>query len=485
MDLTTKDKLEITIKNEEEKNDIEISLRDIMEVLLKGKRIIVSTALIFLIGAFIYFKFFTPSTIQTLISLNFKGIEKGLDPNGKNFDISVIESPSNIDKVIEKLGLSKKGITTDYIRGSVSITPIIPAGITEKIKKQNETKSGSIKDQQEYAYYPNIYTISMSIGHNSKIDSNTAKKILDDIVKQYQEYFFETYTDKNALTNAIGVLDYDGYDYPEISIVMHDQILIIQNHITAKLKDKNTTESKNTTEFRSTKTGVSFSEITSYIDVISKVDIGRLDSIIEAYNISKDKDKLIKLYEYRIRDLELKMSKKSDEAKIVSDTLSKYQKDKKLILLPGQSTTGSDVSGVLDLDKTSDYYNELTQRFMDLGVESKNGLHDIEYYKKMIVKFKNDTVTVDEKKNAEKLALELIPDIKGKIEKWVGITNDSVGEYSDRYFNQDAMKVLSVAQETGKSINLVLVISVLIGCGLGIFGVLFKEYWRKSQVINK
>ena len=79
--------------------------------------------------------------------------------------------------------------------------------------------------------------------------------------------------------------------------------------------------------FRSVETGMSFGDIMESISIIKKVDLSRLDSIIGAYNLTKNKEKLIKLYEYRIKQAELSMNQKNEESALLTDIIQKYQKD--------------------------------------------------------------------------------------------------------------------------------------------------------------
>ncbi|KNY26835.1 hypothetical protein [Pseudobacteroides cellulosolvens] len=468
----SKDKIELILKTEQ-KDDGEISLRDIINTILKGKWIIVVAVILIPSVVFGYLKFTAPIVAKTIISFNFEGIEKGVDPNGKNFDVSIIKSPSIINEVIKKIGLDKKGINIGNIVPNIDIQPIIPGDISEKIKKIQQAKSENIKDQQDFVYYPNTYIVSFNVSKNSKISVSTAKSILDEVIHEYANYFFQTYTDRNAIANSIGKIKYDEYDYPEITAVMHNQINILENYLTAKLKQRNGDI------FRSTKHGVSFSDIIGTIDVIDKTDIGRLDAIIGAYNLTKDKDNLIKLYEYRIKQNELLKNKKDDEAKIVSDMLGKYQKDKNLVMLPGSADMNSE-TGMFEFNKTDDYYNQLAERYTNSGVESKNAQHDIEYYQKEIEKFKSDSVTQSQKVIAEKQVIKMIPDVADKLKNWVDITNDTVDEYYNKYFIFDAIKVITTAQNVSFSYKFQLLIAFAAALILSLVVVFFMEYWKRN-----
>ena len=125
---------------EERKDMEEISLRELIETLLKGKRLIAGflvVALILSIGASYYMKQ-NSQEAKIIISMNFKGIEDGLNPDGTKFDIQKLKSPAVIMPVIETLELEDTEITTDAIRRNISIEPIIPNHIV--IFKNKESK---------------------------------------------------------------------------------------------------------------------------------------------------------------------------------------------------------------------------------------------------------------------------------------------------------------------------------------------------------
>lgn len=193
---------------------------------------------------------------------------------------------------------------------------------------------------------------------------------------------------------------------------------------------------ENGNNFRSVETGLSFSDIMESISIIQQVDLGRLDSIIGAYNLTKNKEKLIKLYEYKIKQQELKMKQKNDEATLLTDIIQKYQKDQKLVLAP-MMASGAEGAGFLNIDETDKYYNDLTQQYVEAGIEAKNSQIMMLHYQQEIDKLLNDTVDAASKAAAEEDVNAYIPVIKERIEYWIDVTNKTVTEYYDtNLFNQ-------------------------------------------------
>lgn len=249
-------------------------------------------------------------------------------------------------------------------------------------------------------------------------------------MKQYQQYFYKTYSDMSVLANAIQPVEYEEYDYPEISTVIHNQLDIFVNYLNSKLNQENGSN------FRSVETGLSFSDIKESISIIQQVDLGRLDSIIGAYNLTKNKEKLIKLYEYRIKREELTMQQKNDEAALLTDIIQKYQKDQNLVLATAM-TAGADGTGLMSFEDTDEYYNTLTQQYVNAGIDAKQSQIMILHYQQEIDKLLNDTVDAASKASAEADVNAYIPIIRERIEYWIDVTNKTVTEYYDtNLFNQ-------------------------------------------------
>lgn len=478
MDTTpVKEKLEVILKQgENTDHEIQISLREIIQTIIKHKWLIAAVVVVCIVIAAIG-SFFLPykGKVSAIISFNFDGIEKGIDPYGKSFDVSKIKSPAVIDKVVKELTLEKYKITSSKIIENLNIEPVIPGDITQKIKGLEEARKQNIKDLQDFTYYPNTYMIILNLHRSFGVNKKLAEKILNEVVKQYKEYFYYSYSDREVLSNVITNISYNDYDYPEVSMIIHNQLDIIKNYLSAKSKEPEASV------FRSKKTGLAFNDIIETVNVIEKVDLNRIDAIIGSYNLTKDKAKLMKLYQYRIEINNLAASKRNDESNVYGSMLNKYQKDRNVILVPGL-TQGENSSSSIEVDKTNDYYDELVDKYSAAGVDSKNRLHDSEYYKVQIERLQKDNVPPELKKAAIEDIVRLLPDIKSKIENWIRLTNDTVAEYYDFQLNNKAVSSISPAVYSGTAMNkgLYLAIALIIGLFIGLAAACFKEYWEKN-----
>jgi capsular polysaccharide biosynthesis protein len=474
------DKIEVLLKQEEKETGFqeeEISLAEILRIIINGKWLIGALFFIGVIACFIYFKFLAPEigNIQTIISYNYEGIEKGLDPYGKNMDVSMIKSPIVLDQVVHALELNEIGLSSDDLRKNIDISPIIPGNVTQNIKRLEENISSNIDSLQAYIYYPNKYIINFRVGRKLNISTALAQQILDEVIRQYQQYFYRTYSDMSVLANAIQPLDYEEYDYPEISTVIHNQLDIFTNYVRTKMNQEYGSN------FRSVETGMSFGDIMESISIIKKVDLSRLDSIIGAYNLTKNKEKLIKLYEYRIKQAELSMDQKNEESALLTDIIQKYQKDQNLVIASAMAA-GTDGTGFLNVERTDEYYNTLTQQFVDAGIAAKQSQIMILHYQQEIEKLLNDTVDAASKASAEADVRLYIQDIKARMEYWIDITNRTVAEYYEtNLFNQaitrnSPSEFISILGES----KMTFAIAAAIALMLGVCIVFIRHYLKKQ-----
>lgn len=483
-ELEGKDKIEIVLKQDHGEMEEGVSIKDIFDVLSRGKGTITLVTLIaFLLSIcasalYLWKGVDYSGTAKALISFNYEGIEKGLDPHGKILDVNMIKAPVVLDRVLQETGLYDQKITTEDIRKNIHVEGIIPEGVIDRIltiKKMAEKDVTKLEQLNELEYHPTQYLVTLKCSKGLGLDEKSAQTVLNSVLESYRHYFLDTYADKDVLASALGELDYKEYDYPEIIRVMKGQIDIMRSY----LKDK----MQKSPDFRAKSTQMTFGDIVSYLDILDGVDVARSSSIISLYNITKDKDKLISLYEYRIRQYKNDMAKKQEEAKQVKEAANGYQKDKSVLLAPGLGTEGLTP---FEFSQKNENYDALVNRAISAGVSATNYLYDIDFYTTELERLKNDTV-LPEVKN--KYQAEIEKDIESaaeKIRKWVDLVNRTVEEYYETEVFKDATKVVVPAQYESqlmgslKQIGMIVATGVFVGFLLGLLIVWLREIRRTT-----
>ncbi len=372
----------------------------------------------------------TDSRITALVSFNYDGIQSGLAPDGKKFDVNKIKSPSVIESALSELDMSLAYV--EAVRRCITIKGVIPNDAMDQLTLyQSIYSSGggaalsAVESLLDIGYYPSYYIIRLDYGGlgMSLIES---KQVLDAVLKSYQDYFFTTYGYNESLGNSVVAVDYKEYDYPSAIDVFDSTLTNLDDYVT-KLSAANP-------DFRSGKTGYSFEDLSSTIETIKGADLDSLSSYVIINNVTNDKKLLLTYYEYKIDQLKRNQSVLQSELDSLSNSIDTYEKDKMLIL--------GDVSDNLDASYTqaSEKYDELVENKVAKQNELSRCKQNIEYYSGRVEALnKNNSSSTDEnkKKTEERLA-----DINEKVTNLIDIVNKTADEYYETVSFAHAYNIL-------------------------------------------
>lgn len=435
----------------------EISLREILEVIWKGKWLIalITIVAVLLTGIGTYIMLPNSQHVVAIININYPGIEQGLNPDGTQFDILQLKSPYVIEKALEELALTNSGLKLDEIRRNIDITPIVPDDVSQRAET-------ILKQGQEFVYYPSEYKITYKI--NKAFSYSQGIQLLEEIISQYKKYFYMLYSDVKTVENTISNVDLSNYDYPDIVEIINKQVESVQELLESKAEEGS--------GFRSSNTGYTFTDLSRSYDVLKNVDITKLESLVNTNTLTKDRERLIKDYEYRVKRMELEMAKKSSEAEEARKLMDQYKKED-YVLLPDA------LGGQIKTENTSSYYSTLAEMAITASVEAANLQHEIEYYRNEIERLKS-VPTINNAKLMEE-ADNLIETIKSKMSDLVTKTNDTLEDYYLYKYENNIRQIAPAEIETGINILMNLAIAFVAGIMIGIFAVLLRYYWKSTE----
>lgn len=439
----------------------EITLREILEAIWKGKWLIALITIIALVvtgvGTFLLLP--ESKSVVAIIELNYPGIEQGQNPDGTQFDIRQLKSPYVIEHALKEINLINIGIKPDEIRRNIDITPIIPSEVTQLAETM-------IKQGKEYIYYPSEFKITYKV--NKAFSYNQGISLVETIISEYQKYFYTLYSDVKTIDNTMGTLDYSTYDYPDIVEVMTIQLQGVQEFLNGKAREDS--------NFRSAETGYNFADLNRSFDILKTVDTSKLESLVNTNTLTKDRINLVKDYEYRVKKMELEQAKKNSEAVEARQLMEQFKKED-LVLIPDSS------GNELRTENTQSYYNTLAETAIKASIEATDLQHDIEYYKKEIERL----VAVTEAINVQLIeeADQLIEEIKTKLMGLTEVTNDTIDDYYAYKYGKSIRQVAPAEMISDINIFMNIGIALALGLLIGIFVIFIRYYWRNSEVINK
>lgn len=364
---------------------------------------------------------------RAVITLQFEGIENGLDPNGAAFDINKIKSPKVIEDALMSLGTTE--FDSEKIRESIDIEGVIPEDAVERI---TVIKEMSLEDVSNYekildiSYFPSQYIVYLR--KNAGMSGKDAVKVLNAILESYRDYFMDTYANTEVLTVTGNLIDYKDYDYAEAMDMLETQMEIMQSYVSERREQA--------PEFRSSGTGLSFGDISMALDTIAEIDIANLNSYIESHTLTKDISRQREYYEYRIKKYNMDIAECQVELTNIQSVIDKYQKDPLVIVSSQESTQ--------EIEQTNEYYDQLLQQRLDLSTEiaSLNTKLNETY---TLLNAVNGTVGQNTQSEYDYVEGKL-SGVAETIARWTDLTEQTAQEYYATTLFSNAYKIAVPAQ---------------------------------------
>jgi hypothetical protein len=364
--------------------------------------------------------------VEALIQFDYSGIEKGLDPDGNEFDITKIKSPAVIEKALTSISIDSSKV--DLVRNNIQITSVMPQSAVDEMnlyyKAYNKNLSlDAAKSLLSTSYYPNQYVISFDY-FNSKYSVNQGTEILNAILESYSSYFFDTYNYNIALGSAVSVIDYKNYDYAEALNIFSTSLDDIEEYIiNIKENDENS--------FRSSVTGYTFDDLLNIVSILKSMDLDKVTSYVTVNNVTNnDIETMISYYKYIVENLTKSKSIECATMDSINESIQKYERDP-LVLVVGNETA--------DNQDMNTAYDELMTKKIESQKKISKYNKDIKYYNKIIDSFEqSDSVNQSNIDETDKMLASL----NEKVNTLITNVNKTTEEYYSKVAFANAFKIL-------------------------------------------
>ncbi|MDE6834344.1 MAG: lipopolysaccharide biosynthesis protein [Ruminococcus sp.] len=442
MDNQKEHNLNITLQNEEEKDDVIISIGTIFRKLKKYLLIWIVVAVIAFVAVLGSISFTTihrKPALKALVSFTFDGIEKGHDPAGQDFNKEMIKNPIVIERALTNLGMPLEEL--DNIRNGISIDGLIPADAMDKIltyknvyENANSNNLQAAQAMLGVTYFPTEYTVTFNYSGTS-FSRNTAVEVINNILEEFKRYFFEIYGYNESLGNSVSALDISSYDYSEAIEVLENSLNTMSTYLRQLSREDKT-------RFRSSVTGYTFDDLYQSIDTIKSIDLDKISSYVNVNNLTKDRDASIAYYEYRINTLTRRKTSIEEQLVSVRDSIKSYEKDQ--IIIFGNGTDGTDTQST----QTSQQYDDMIAQKLNLTNELATTKQNINYYKERSEALKEDSSN-DEKKIQQ--VDKQLDDVNNKVIDMIESVKLTADDYYENVTFQNAYNVLVPASNSMSS----------------------------------
>ena len=425
--------------------DDEIDLMEIIKILIDNKITIIVTTLIFtlivILGGYLYNK--KNSAYNTILGFNYLGIEKGLNPNGTQFNKNDLVSTNELNYLFDKY--NEKGLKSKDLKSlgqNIEVKGIVPQYITERIEQ-------ALKKGETLSYIPTQYSISLKDGNK-----DIAEELVQDVIAEFNKKYKPQYEISEVSLN-------NSYDYD-------DYIVILKEHINRLLLE---TKGEMKEKFSSKITGVSYIELSRKIQNYENVNLKKYISYIDVYNFSNNALTKKTRLEADIKMLKLEKSKLLGEAEVVKKALDEYKPTTKQLVLPSIGEMG------IKLDTENEYYSKLLGKYIELNTLAANKDYEIKYKKQELEEIKTPSSTEDE------VIQKIIKNLVTELNKITEEINNLNKEYFDVEYGEMVKKIAPVELKTeGKSVFLYAIVGIVLGAFIGIFIVFIKEFFKSYKL---
>ncbi len=345
--------------------------------------------------------------ITTSFSLQFEGIERGINPDNTRLDYNDIVS----EKVLKEVFAAAKLKYKEEYKYNFEVIPVLPEGIEKTLEK-------SRKEGEDYTYFPNEFLIKIKVDSGLGLDKASCIKVANAYKAAYEQYFISKYSYPfKELGQVIDYLNYENYDYPEYIEIFKNEYNIIYSYLELLHRDD--------PEFKSS-VGYTFLDIKEAVARSQNYDLNKIDALISKYQLTKDNSKLKIKYAYMLRRYALEKDKNSKNYQISNELLSIVKNNEKDVIVPGLT------DGTVSITLINDNYDTLAKKATDARKSSSDINGEILEIQQELEKLTNPSPEYQAKMNlikseVDQLAVELQQDITDKVE----MITDVVDEYFD------------------------------------------------------
>lgn len=319
--------------------------------------------------------------LKALVGFTYDGIDRGLDPTGRKFDVNTLKSPEVIEMALSETNTDL--IKLESIRNGITFEKIIPSDAYDRFtlynnileKGGNDTLNAGEK-LLETSYFPTQFTVYFDYSKTG-LSGKEAENLFNTILEKYDEYFYKKYGYNELMGNAVSVISYEDYDYAEAVDVFSNSLSILKRFVKELANE-------NTTLFRSTETGYTFNDLYSTISTIQSIDLDSVSSYINKNNVTKDKEKAITYTEYKIESLKRYQTECEEKIEEYGKAIDKYEKDQ-VIVFGGTD----DVNTQANI--ASEQYDKMFGQGNDVSDELAETKKYIKFYEARLERLENNT----------------------------------------------------------------------------------------------
>jgi len=296
----------------------------------------------------------SPRNVEGTLSLNFRGIDKGEYPSGKNFSVEDFRSPDLLTNVLADVGISAKQVSLQELAAHVSITSVIPEDVRTRWLAQD--KAG----MHEEAYYPREFKIGITLGG---LTDAQRLHLCDAVISRYCERLKYDQNSARAFVPT-QAFSYDKlasiYDFWDIPELFHESSRLLNRNLANMIGES--------AQYRDVGYQLSFQEIARDLDTWDRTRLQALEALTYQGQLARNRDIVMQRIRYRIQELDIQIKQQMQETNNAIHLLEIIDRPNGLLAGRLNNKDGIPMVDASALDKLirSDYVGPVVQRISNL-----------------------------------------------------------------------------------------------------------------------
>lgn len=426
----------------EVRQDDEIDLIEIIQILVKEKKTI-----------------FITTILVTLLSLGGALYERDISKKasiilnvGEGYNQENLLVSNVLEKVYRENGIREKDdISLDKFREEFKITGIIPKDISDK--KEYLAKSGQTLD-----YTPTSYRVDLRVGSIGE-----SQRILNDYSKSLNEYYRALNESRYRFKYFDGdILNDKKYNYEDYLKILDER----------KDSLKTLIDGREDSRIDYASYGFGYRRIQLELENLETIRIQDLKNYLLATNIVRNPEKFQSEFLNRKIALENSIKEKKEVANNYKKLLNSYTFEGEKIVVPkGVKVTMGD-------NQKEKYYVELMSSYL----KAENELTDLQQQLEELIYVSKNLTT-----GTEKQTEYILNSLKEIVKSYNTIVQEvNVLEIKENYINSGALIKLATPVEivSNSKAKLILAVGLVLGVFLGVMMAFIKSFYHSFKKIN-
>jgi hypothetical protein len=421
---------------------------------------------------FLIFYFSTPKTVNATVALRFDGIEKQEYPSGAKFSVEDFRKPDALKNAIADAGIDDRKISPLDLATHLSITPVIPADIQSRWKKQE--KDGVKREE----YLPTDFMLEIDLGGLTDVQRG---RLFDAVVMRYRDSV------KHNQESALGFAPTwetsyeklaDSYDFWDLPDFFGSSYRLLNKRMDAVIAEAE----KN----RDTISQRAFRSVARELGIWYATRLVSLEATTYQGRLVKDKDLMIQRIQYRIEDLDIQIRQKAQESNEATRLLGTLEQPRAVLAGQLSHREGTPIidSAVLDKMIKNDYVAPVVKRISKLQEEMQELEADKARLQKQLSWLpKSSNLTISQIPASQK---RLIDTLSSELREITQKYNSCLDEYLNSTVTAKVLVTEGpIVSRKGYSPTIAFALIVVLGFILAIFYIAIEHFIRQARMREK